>query len=98
MPGALNPARPSRVGKVDSIVTSARQLPFGRPSALPVAPNDKVKRTRGTDKDADGKEQAGSQPPVDQPADATPGDHPRYQEPDDGPGDLCPARSVAASV
>src|SRR6266498_5524745 len=98
MPGALNPSRASRVGKVESVVTSARQLPFGRPSALPVAPDDEVERSRGTDKDADGKEQPGSQPPVDQPADATPRDLPVSQETEKRRGDLRAPRCVAASV
>src|SRR6266545_281866 len=87
MPGAWNPSRASPI--MDAVILAA-------PSAAAVPLDDQVERARRPDEDADRDQEAGAQPPVQQPADPAPGEDPCDQRAEDRPDDVAAAAARAA--
>src|SRR6266511_5756412 len=87
MPGAWNPSRASPI--MDAVILAA-------PSAAAVPLDDQVERARRPDEDADRDQEAGAQPPVQQPADPAPGEDPCDQRAEDRPDDVAAAAAGAA--
>src|SRR5215217_6361686 len=79
MPGAWKPSRWAR-GSVGALMVA--------PSAAAVALDDEVEGAVHADDDADRHQEPGAQPAVEQPADATPGEHAGDQRADDRPDGL----------